>query len=221
MYIYTYISCWWLIVYVTHETQKKASTTETLKANCVWRAQKNSQCKLRVCSCVCVRVYLSVCVHAYGCVYFVYARVSSNVQTCVFMFVWYCKCLHVGACVCLCMSVSELRDACVCMHVCVCVCVYIRVRVCVCVRACVYQGVFLLFWMDLNEFEYCMHTRILVCCTLAYMRTNIPAYLHACIETRMYSCMHAHAYMRTNIHENKQTCVHTYIHICIHTHKRT
>ena len=81
-----------------------------------------------VCACVCVRVWVPVCV-----------RVWVPVCVCACACLCGCLCARVRACVCACVCACVGACVCVCVRVWVPVCVCARVRVCVCarVRACV------------------------------------------------------------------------------------
>ena len=54
---------------------------------------------------------------------------------------------------------------------------------------------------------------------VAYIRTYIHTYMHACMHTYIHTCIHAyiHACMHTYMHACIHTCIHTYMHACIHT----
>ena len=105
--------------------------------------------------CVCVYIYMYVCMYTFVCVYIcVYVCASVYVRMCVYMcvcmYIYVCVyvcmyvCVHIYVCVYICLSVCIYMYACVysmCVYMYVCVCAYVCVCMCVCIYVCVYMCV--------------------------------------------------------------------------------
>ena len=109
--------------------------------------------------CVCVYMYVRMCVCMFVCMYYVYVCMCVYVYMCICMFI----CMYVSVCMFVCMTV--------CMYVCMCVCMYLCMYVCV--YACVYVWIYV---------GMCMYVCMCVC---VYVCMCVCVWMNVC----MYDCM--------------------------------